>query len=221
MSERILVVLPHPDDEAFGASGTITLHHQNGAQITYICGTLGEMGRNMGKPFFATRESLPLIRQQELQAACKVLGIDDLRMSGLRDKTVEFEDPEALADRILSVIEEINPSLIITHYPGYAVHPDHDAMGRATILAVRKLPADRRPPVHCMALTRNRFDTLGRPQVVVDVSQVSKTKLAAISAHRSQSEGLLERAQMQDDPAAKRRMEQFLNQEMFWVYDFE
>jgi bacillithiol biosynthesis deacetylase BshB2 len=221
LENHILVVLPHPDDESFGAAGTIALERQDGATITYICGTLGEMGRNMGKPTFATRESLPLIRKRELEAACQALGVTDLRMLGLRDKTVEFEDPETLSQRILDVIREVRPTFIITHYPGYAVHPDHDAMGRATVLAVSKLPADERPPVRCMAITANRFDVLGRPDVVVDVTQVQATKLAAIRAHRSQSEGMLQRVESEEDPATRRRMEQFLSQEMFWLYAFD
>lgn len=37
------------------------------------------MGRNLGNPPFATRESLPSIRERELEEACKVIGITDLR----------------------------------------------------------------------------------------------------------------------------------------------
>ncbi|QQE77802.1 bacillithiol biosynthesis deacetylase BshB2 [Alicyclobacillus sp. SO9] len=221
MERHVLVVLPHPDDESFGAGGTIALHRQAGTPVTYLCGTLGQMGRNMGKPFFATRERLPDIRKSELEAACAVLDIQDLRFMGLRDKTVEFEDPEILANRILAVINEVNPTLIITQYPGFAVHPDHNAMGHATVLAVAKLPKESRPPVHCMAMARNRFDALGRPDVVVDITQTSKTKLNAIRAHRSQSEGLLQQFESGQDMAAKRRVEQFLQQEMFWLYPFE
>lgn len=47
---QVLVIFPHPDDEAFGVSGTIAKHIQNGTPVTYACLTLGEMGRNMGDP---------------------------------------------------------------------------------------------------------------------------------------------------------------------------
>ena len=42
------------------------------------------MGRNLGNPPFATRESLPFIRERELEEACKAIGITDLRKMGLR-----------------------------------------------------------------------------------------------------------------------------------------
>ena len=54
------------------------------------------MGRNLGNPPFATRESLPKIRKKELIDAANAIGIQDLRMLGLRDKTIEFEDDEKL-----------------------------------------------------------------------------------------------------------------------------
>ncbi|KHE67378.1 PIG-L family deacetylase, partial [Halobacillus sp. BBL2006] len=63
---HVLVIFPHPDDEAFGVSGTIASHIKQGTPLTYACLTLGEMGRNLGKPAFATRETLPEIRRKEL-----------------------------------------------------------------------------------------------------------------------------------------------------------
>ena len=124
---QILVVFPHPDDEAFGVSGTLAQYANAGVPITYACLTLGEMGRNLGNPPFATRESLPQIRKKELQASCDAIGIQDLRMMGLRDKTVEFEDDEQMVQMMTKLIAEIKPSLVITFYPNYAVHPDHEA----------------------------------------------------------------------------------------------
>ena len=47
MKRHILVVLPHPDDEAFGLAGTLAKHIDQGVPVTYICLTLGEMGRNL------------------------------------------------------------------------------------------------------------------------------------------------------------------------------
>ena len=103
---QILVVFPHPDDEAFSSAGTIRLYRNMGVPVTYACLTLGEMGRNLGNPPFATRESLPNIRREELKAACEVMGIEDLRMMGLRDKTVEFEDDEKMVKLVSDLIDE-------------------------------------------------------------------------------------------------------------------
>ena len=39
--QRILVVYPHPDDEAFSVSGTLAKYIDSGAHVTYACLTLG------------------------------------------------------------------------------------------------------------------------------------------------------------------------------------
>ncbi|ASS87783.1 bacillithiol biosynthesis deacetylase BshB2 [Geobacillus stearothermophilus] len=216
MKERhVLVVFPHPDDEAFGVSGTIAQHVQSGTPVTYACLTLGEMGRNMGVPPFANRETLPLIRKQELEEACRVLGIRDLRLLGYRDKTVEFEDENELADRIAAIVAETNPSLVITFYPGYSVHPDHDACGAAVISALTRWPKEERPTVHCVAFAKNCEQDLGQPDVIRDVSPVIETKLAAIRAHRSQTEGLMQAASKRGDALA------WLKTERFWTYRWD
>ncbi|MDR7239278.1 bacillithiol biosynthesis deacetylase BshB2 [Neobacillus drentensis] len=216
----VLVVFPHPDDEAFGVSGTIATHVKNGTPVTYACLTLGEMGRNMGNPPFTNRENLPKIRKEELKEAARVLGIQDLRMLGYRDKTIEFEDEEKLANKMLEVIEEVNPSLIITFYPGYSVHPDHDATGAAVVRAVEKMPADVRPTLHCVAFSNNCVDEIGEPDILNDISPVTKIKLAAIQAHRSQTEqmfiGMEEKLKDQDPQVMK-----WINNERFWTYKFD
>lgn len=215
---HVLVIFPHPDDEAFGVSGTISLHIDNGTPVTYACLTLGEMGRNMGNPPFATRETLPKIRKEELEEAARVLGIQDLRMLGYRDKTVEFEDEEMLANRLGAIIGETNPSLVITFYPGYAVHPDHDATGAAVIRAVKELPADKRPKVHCVAFSNNCEEEIGQADVVNDVSAVIDRKIAAIKAHASQTQLMaanMEESIKNQDPEVLARM----YKERFWTYN--
>jgi len=218
MKEHVLVIMPHPDDETFAVGGTIALYAQRGVPVTYVCGTKGEMGRNMGRPPFATRESLPQLREKELREACRILGITDLRFLGLRDKTVEFVDPDELAARLRAIIEEIRPSLIITYHPDYSVHPDHMALGRATVQAVAQLPPGERPPVHTRAFGKASA-VLGEPDLVVDAAPVWETKLAAIRAHRSQSQLMLSRAE--GDPEQEARMRKDRQLERFWVWRFD
>ncbi|WP_318538608.1 bacillithiol biosynthesis deacetylase BshB2 [Geobacillus thermoleovorans] len=215
MNERhVLVVFPHPDDEAFGVSGTIAEHAQNGTPVTYACLTLGEMGRNMGVPPFANRETLPHIRKQELEEACRILGIHDLRLLGYRDKTVEFEDEEELADRSPPSWQKRIHRLSLRFTPATA-STRHDACGAAVIRALKRWPKEERPTVHCVAFAKNCEQDLGQPDVVRDVSSVIDTKLAAIRAHRSQTEGLMQAASKRGDALA------WLKTERFWTYRWD
>jgi len=214
---HVLIVFPHPDDEAFGVSGTIATFVKQGTPVTYACLTLGEMGRNLGNPPFATRESLPKIRKTELQNSAKAMGVKDLRMLGFRDKTVEFEDEEKLAGLISEMIDELNPSLIITFYPGYSVHPDHEATGRAVVRAVGHMMKEERPKLYCVAFSNHCEEELGKPDIIHDVSQAAEEKLGAIQAHKTQTalfyDDMSKRLEAKDPDALK-----WLQYERFWTY---
>lgn len=221
MEKHVAIIYPHPDDESFGTAGSIINFRKKGTQVTYLCGTLGEMGRNMGSPTFANRETLPRIRKKELAEVAAYLDIN-VRLLGYRDKTIEFEDLDKVAKHIKEVLEEINPSLVITHYPGYAVHPDHDALGAATIEAVRLMPANKRPTVWAQAITHNYQEELGEPDIVHDVTDIFDEKMEAILIHRSQAEGMLK--EMQGDPEmaenVKKDLKTRLGKEQFYIWVF-
>lgn len=221
MEKHVAIIYPHPDDESFGAAGSIINFRKKGTQVTYLCGTLGEMGRNMGSPTFANRETLPRIRKKELAEVAAYLDIN-VRLLGYRDKTIEFEDLDKVAKHIKEVLEEINPSLVITHYPGYAVHPDHDALGAATIEAVSLMPANKRPTVWAQAITHNYQEELGEPDIVHDVTDIFDEKMEAILIHRSQAEGMLK--EMQGDPEmaenVKKDLKTRLGKEQFYIWVF-
>jgi bacillithiol biosynthesis deacetylase BshB2 len=216
----VLAVFPHPDDESFSKAGALALEAQAGARITLICATSGQMGRRMGKPFFANRETLPLIREQELQEACRVIGIQDVRLWRMRDKTLQFEDPEELADRVFAVIQEVRPYRIYTYYPEHGVHPDHDALSAATVRAVSRLPKHERMEIYGSAFSKNHLQVLGPPDIVLDVSSVLDIKMNAIRAHRSQAEVLIKALdeQIAQYPGKKDEILAFLTTEKYWIY---
>lgn len=189
MERQVLVLFPHPDDETLAVGGAIAVHAHSGSPVTYACFTKGQMGRNLGKPFFANRETLSEIRELELRAACEQLGIRDLRLFPFRDKTLEFEDPEHLADIILGLLLELDPSLVITYYPEYCVHPDHEAIAEATIRAFKRLPPAKRPQLWGQAFAHGHEEALGPRDIVIDTSAVWQQVYGAIKAHKSQTAG--------------------------------
>ncbi|WP_226585003.1 bacillithiol biosynthesis deacetylase BshB2 [Halobacillus litoralis] len=218
--QHVLVIFPHPDDEAFGVSGTIASYINQGTPLTYACLTLGEMGRNLGKPTFATRESLPEIRRKELNKAAEAMGIDDLRMMGLRDKTLEFEDDTQMKNMVRDLVEELNPSLVISFYPGYAVHPDHEATARAVVRALREIDENKRPKFHAVAFANDTEENLGKPDVVHDIRSVQEQKLNAMRAHISQTARMLEMLEegiKAKDPEALK----WVTNERFYTYDWQ
>lgn len=141
-------------------------------------------------------------------------------MLGYRDKTLEFLDSERIADTIEGIIKEVNPSLVITFYPGHGVHPDHDATGEATIRAVKRIPKENRPTVYCKAITHDRVEKIGEHDVEFDVSEVLDKKIATLKAHRSQTEGLMGNLLQKIDDSDNEIIE-WLRTEVYWTYKFD
>ena len=213
---HVVVIFPHPDDESFGASGTITKFRKEGTPVTYLCGTLGEMGRNMGNPVFANRETLSTFRRNELNEAAKQLDIG-VEYLGYRDKTLEFEPREQIAKHLKERISALDASVVITHYPGYAVHPDHDALGAAVVDAVRLMDEQDRPEIWMHAISNDSEKDLGEPDVVYDVTPYWDEKLAAIKAHLSQADGMMSLIKSQDQQSEQLER---LKTERFYKYSF-
>lgn len=222
MEKHVVVVYAHPDDESFGAAGTIMKFRKQNVPVTYLCGTLGQMGRNMGPTKFANRETLANIRKQELYDAGKFLDIN-IQLLGYHDKTIEFEDRQEVAEHIKSILVDIEPSLVITHYPDYAIHPDHNALGAATIEAVRLMDEHKRPTVWAQAIEMNYEEHLGEPDIVHDITDNFDKKLQSILQHKSQAEGMLKKidGQLQIPEEEKERLLERLGKERFYIWTFE
>src|SRR5690242_2094433 len=92
----------------------------------------------MGNPPYLNRESIAEAREMELRQACACLGIKNLRLLDIRDKTVEFNDEDSLTARIADIIREVDPHVVLTFPETLGGNPDHCAIGKATNAAFRR-----------------------------------------------------------------------------------
>lgn len=144
----VLFSLAHPDDEAFGLSGTIMLLRRRGVPVTLVTATRGEVGEILA-PERATRETLGAVREQELRTAMSRAGLEDVRLLGYRDSgmdgTPENADPRSFVQapvaeviaQLVAVIRSVRPTAVVTFAEdgGYG-HPDHIAIHHRTLAAV-------------------------------------------------------------------------------------
>jgi len=193
--ERVLVVTAHPDDIDFGGSGTVARLVDAGSTLTYLIVTDGQAG---GFDRDLDRAELPAIRRREQRAAAAEVGVEDVRFLGHMDGevTVTLE----LRREISRAIREVQPQLVITMTPERnwsrigVSHPDHLAVGEATLFAV--YPDARNPFAFTELLEHQGLEPwevdevwlLGteQPDTVVDITDVWQRKLGAIRAHASQ-----------------------------------
>jgi LmbE family N-acetylglucosaminyl deacetylase len=133
-----------------------------------------------------------------------------LFISPIQDEHLSDVDPETIVAKILSVVNEFHPQIILTFGPeGISGHPDHIAVGRYAAEAFR-LAADV-TTLYTIAVPQSLTDSLGMLRIhavpddtithIVDISEVWDAKMAAIHCHRSQ---LSESPILTDEPQKQR-----------------
>jgi bacillithiol biosynthesis deacetylase BshB2 len=216
----LVAVFAHPDDETFICGGTLAKYASLGKRVVLVCATKGEMGRRMGVPPVATRETIPTLREAELRRATEALGLADLHFLGIRDKTLEIQPFDELVQCVLEHLELEQPEVVVTFHEQFGGHPDHCTIGAATTRAYdiyRHQHPDARLYFVAWGGMYDRANESGIPKeqfVRVDVSAYLQPKLAAYRAHRTQSE-LMDWLWKRDEIAVKK----LAHTEYFLQYD--
>jgi N-acetyl-1-D-myo-inositol-2-amino-2-deoxy-alpha-D-glucopyranoside deacetylase len=195
----ILLVHAHPDDESIGTGGTMARYSTEGARVTLVTCTLGELGEII-PPSLAhlTPGELGQYRIGELKAACDALGVRDHRFLGgpgrWRDSgmmgTPGNEDPRCFwqadmaeaAGVLAQVIDEVAPRAIVTYDAnGFYGHPDHIQAHRVAWRAYQLACDPARTSFYATAAADSPAVT-----VRADVSRYLDAKFAAMRAHATQ-----------------------------------
>jgi len=148
---RLLSVHAHADDESITMGGLLATCHDRGVRTANICCTDGKLATIVADdmPEETTRPHLAQIRQDELRAACAILGVDEVHFLGYGDSGMWGEDTNQLPDafwkadineavgRLVEHIRRFRPHVVVTYdgVGGYG-HPDHIQTHRVTLLAV-------------------------------------------------------------------------------------
>jgi LmbE family N-acetylglucosaminyl deacetylase len=193
---RVMVIMSHPDDAEFICAGTVALWASEGQEITFVLGTSGDKGSD---DLSMTGEKLMAIREEEQRAACDVLGVKDIVF--LRMPDAELVPDLNMRRTLTRVIRQHKPDAIICQDPterwvgsGYIQHPDHIAMGEATLAALFPSARDRLtfPELLAEGLEPHKVNEVyiasseDKCDLFVDISAHLETKFAALDAHRSQ-----------------------------------
>ncbi|MFN0096781.1 MAG: PIG-L family deacetylase [Dehalococcoidia bacterium] len=143
---RVLATYGHPDDEG-QVTGTLARFIEQGAQVTLLCATRGEVGE-ISKPEYGTADTLGYVRELELRAAMAQIRLWDVRFLPYRDSGMAGweinNDPRSLhmapaatvVGELVALIREVRPHFVFTWDPsgGYG-HPDHIAVHKHTVAA--------------------------------------------------------------------------------------
>jgi N-acetyl-1-D-myo-inositol-2-amino-2-deoxy-alpha-D-glucopyranoside deacetylase len=196
---RLLLVHAHPDDESIGTGATIARYAAEGAQVTLVTCTRGELGEVIPPELAylaADGNRLGEYRITELAAACAALGIGDQRFLGgpgrWRDSGMmglpANDSPDCFwqadlataAAELAKIIVDIRPQVLVTYDAnGYYGHPDHIQAHRVSSAAIRVAgePGQPRPwqvaKFYATAMPRSVAEEWDLPPVYVPDDQVT------------------------------------------------
>lgn len=169
---NVLAVGAHFDDVEIGCAGTLAKHRANGDRVIIQVITHSKYHDNDGN---CLREKEVAVR--EGQEAASILNCE-LICNYYETKHVEFG--YKLIKDIEDVVEENRIDLIYTHWD-LDIHQDHQAIGKATLTAGRKVNYILMYQSNLYMNTRAFNGTY-----FVDISDFIEVKKAAILAHKSE-----------------------------------
>jgi len=180
---RLLVLAAHPDDESFGAGGTLARSAGKAEAIRLWIATdgTGQEGVTEGEAAaYAAR------RREEAARAAAILGLEAPRFGGLPDRGLASQR-EALAAALAAELEDFRPDLVFCPSP-VEIHPDHRALADALYGLVASSRAGD-PDHDRFRYLRVAFYELSHPllpNTLVDISAQARRKEDALGAFASQ-----------------------------------
>lgn len=196
MPKRVLGVFAHPDDPEFFAGATFAKWAADGVEVTFVLATSGDKGSADPE---MTGDKLAAIREVEEQKAAEALGVKEVVF--LRYKDGELYPTLELRRDITRMIRMKKPDIVVTLDPTvfwYGTrginHPDHRAIGAATLEAVFPTARDR---LNFIEMERDEGLEVHKaltvyiagaadPTIRVDVTDSIETQIKALYEHKSQ-----------------------------------
>ena len=173
--KNILVISPHPDDEAIGCGGTLRKHILEGDIVEVIFLTSGEKGGHG-----SSEEETIHIREQESFDAADILGISKIDFWREPDGAFQASDKNVM--RLAEKIKAFLPAVIYAPHEKEE-HPDHREAARLVSLAMDRLTrAMDKPQVWLYEV----WIPIQKMDLIIDITSFAELKRTAIQAYQSQ-----------------------------------
>lgn len=216
MTDRILVVAPHPDDEVLGVGGTIARSVAAGHDVSVVIVT-------KGFPPVFDEEFIATGRREAKDAHAK-LGVTDTVFLDFPAAALDSVEHREVNDRLAEVIHRIRPDVLYIPFNG-DIHTDHQLIFQSCLVAAR-------PNGGYTPRTIYAYETLSEtnwnapyltpsfvPNVFVDISEHLDAKVGAMRAFASQiklaphersAEALVALATLRGSTVSRRAAEAFV-----------
>jgi len=190
MTQRILIIGAHPDDEVLGCGGTIARHALQGDEV--YCLMLGEgVTSRYHQRGQAKKEELKQLKLEAEQAA-NILGIKKVFFRNFPDNRLDTVPLLDIVKAIEEVKGEVKPNAVYTHHQG-DLNIDHQITFRAVLTACRPVKNETAKEIYCFEVPSSTEWNSGdaqnyfMPNVFVDVTETFDKKIEALNAYRIES----------------------------------
>jgi len=180
--EKVLIVAPHPDDEAVGCAGTILRHVDCGDRVSLALATDGRQSQAIHDP-----DEMAQRRRDEAAQAARLLGVAKSEWVGLGEGEWSVS---TLKERLVTLIRDVAPAII--YAPSRIdFHPEHWRVAHALALALVEVgdlqPGGARVRIYQVQVPLNP----GVANLVTDVSEVRSRCDAVLRAYASQAASIV------------------------------
>lgn len=154
---KLMCILAHPDDESLALGGTLAKYASEGIETSLVVATRGERGWFGDWREYPGAQALGHMREDEVRAASKILGITHLHFLDYIDGDVDQANASEIIAKIVRLVRQLRPHVILTFGPdGLYGHPDHIAISQFTTSAVlcaadQNYTATRDLEAHCVS----------------------------------------------------------------------
>ncbi|MFL5241785.1 MAG: PIG-L deacetylase family protein [Gemmataceae bacterium] len=175
MAERIMVIAPHPDDEAIGCGGMLCRHGDRGDDVRVVFLTSGEQALPL-----LPKSDVWRMREEEAKNAARVLNVQNLDFLHWPDGSVESSLDGGL-DEFASLMRRHRPSTLYLPHPQDA-HADHRAALPLVLQTLKRLSRSDWPRLKAFEI----WSPLARADRLEDITGVMARKIRAVRCYTSQ-----------------------------------
>lgn len=184
MTNCVLVVAAHTDDEALGCGGTIARHVAEGDTV-YAC----FMADGVSSRVDADQTDL-VSRQEAAENARAILGIKENFYLGLPDNRMDSIPLLDVVQKLESIIHRLKPGIVYTHHHG-DLNVDHCITHQAVMTACRPVPGSSVRAIYAFEVMSSTewaapFVAPFVPDHYVDISNQLCKKMDALKAYQQE-----------------------------------
>lgn len=132
MTERVLCIAAHPDDESLGCGGALRFHVERGDVLSVVAMADGVNSRGFSVDRMRARQKM-------FRDACKILGTDDAWLHQYHDNQMDAHTLLNVIKHVEKHLERFSPSIVYTHWSG-DLNVDHRVVCDAVEVACRPQP---------------------------------------------------------------------------------